>query len=192
MDRLPLKIRVDSVLVGNVKGALMCLRHLTDLNHQLIAMITGPLELQTSRERVKGYKLGLAEAELPFQEQLFRVGDFRFDSGYRLAKDLCLGYPRPTAIFVANGTMGLGAVKAIQELGLRCPEEIAIAIFDDVPGGDVLRPRLTVVSQPAYALGFKATELLLNRISCQNQDKKPIAVTLEPELIIRESTAGLR
>ena len=192
MDRAPAKVRVDSVLVDNARGALMCVRHLTGLGHVRIAMITGPMELQTSRERVSGYREGLAESGIEFQEDLLRVGDFRFESGYRLTKDLCLGKPRPTALFVGNGTMGLGSVKAALELGLRCPEDMAIAVFDDVPGGDVLRPRLTVVSQPAYEIGFQATQLLLDRIHGIITSKSPMTVKLAPELIIRESTFSMR
>lgn len=190
MDRAPETPRLDSVVVDNSRGALMCVRHLANLGHKAISMITGPIELQTSRERVHGYRAALAGANIEFRPNLFRIGDFRLDSGYRLAKELCLENPRPTALFVANGTMGLGAVKAVQELGLRCPDDVAIAIFDDVPGADVLRPRLTVVSQPAYEIGFRAAQLLLDRIEGHETSKSPVTVKLTPELIIRESTLG--
>ena len=118
-----------------------------------------------------------------------REGDFRFESGYRLAKDLCLSHPRPTALLALNCTMGMGAFKAVHELALRCPEDMALAVFDDVPGGDVFRPQLTVISQPAYDIGYRAAELLIQRLTHEIASDEPVAVTLEPELKIRQSTA---
>jgi len=190
LDRLPLGVGVDSVLVDNVKGAAMCVRHLIATGHRRIGIISGSSLLQTASDRVKGYKLALGEAGLEFDPSLLREGDFRLQSGYRLAKDLCLSHPRPTALFVANGMMGIGALKAINEVGLRCPEDIALAVYDDVPGADTFRPTLTVVSQPAYELGFKGTQLLIQRITGEVNSEEPVMIVLEPELRIRESTAA--
>jgi LacI family transcriptional regulator len=170
----------------------MCVRHLIAMGHRLIGIVSGSPRLQTAQDRLAGYRLALSEAGIQFDAALNRDGDFRMESGYFLAKDLCLSNPCPTALFVANGTMGLGALKAIQEIGLRCPQDIAIAVFDDVPGADVLRPQLTVVSQPAYLMGYKATELLLQRISGEIASNDPVSIVLQPELKIRESTNGAR
>ncbi|MGE5571058.1 MAG: LacI family DNA-binding transcriptional regulator [Rhodospirillales bacterium] len=192
LDRLPPGMQVDAVVVDNAKGAAMCVRHLLSMGHRLIGVISGSSMLQTARERVNGYRKALAEAGIPFNPELLREGDFRLESGYRLAKDLCLGNPRPTVLFVANGLMGMGAIKAIQEMGLRCPEDVAIAVFDDVPGGDIFRPQLTVVSQPAYEIGYRGAELLIQRITGEIKSSKPVTVVLEPELKVRESTLGVR
>lgn len=192
MDRAPARLQVDTVLVDNTAGALTCVRHLTSRGHIDIAMISGPLELQTARERVEGYRLALREIGVTPKPEFLQCADFRFENGYRLAKALCLGNPRPTALFAANGTMGLGTVKAIYEIGLRCPEDIAIAVFDDVPGADVLRPRLTVVSQPAYEIGQKAAELLMQRVAGEITSSEPIIIKLKSELHIRESTSLMR
>ena len=190
LDRLPADVHIDSIVVDNIKGALVCTRHLISLGHRRIGFISGSSLLQTSRDRLRGYQLALSEAGIEFDASLVREGDFRMHSGYRLAKDLCLSHPRPTALFVANGMMGIGALKAINEVGLRCPEEIALAVFDDVPGGDTFRPTLTVVSQPAYELGFQGTQLLIRRIMGEMNNEHPVRITLEPELKIRESTGG--
>src|SRR5262249_42213849 len=138
LDRVPPNVVTDSVLVDNVKGACICVRHLTGLGHRRIAVISGPRKLQTARDRVEGYRTALREAGIPFDASLLREGDFRFESGYRLAKDLCLVHPRPTAILALNCMMGMGAYKAVQELALEMPEEMALAVFDDVPGNDLL------------------------------------------------------
>ena len=189
LDRVPPNVKTDSVLVDNVKGACMCVRHLIGMGHRRIGVISGPRKLQTARDRVGGYRLALREAGIPYEAGLLREGDFRFESGYRHAKDLCLSHPRPTALFALNGTMGMGAFKAIQELALACPEEVALAVFDEVPGGDVFRPHLTVVSQPAYDIGYRGADLLIQRLTHQISAEGPVAVTLEPELKIRQSTA---
>jgi LacI family transcriptional regulator len=181
---------VDSVLVNNVKGSSICVRHLIGMGHKRIGVISGPRALQTARDRVDGYRAALREARIPYDASLVREGDFRFESGYRLAKDLCLRHPRPTALFALNCTMGMGAYKAIQELSLACPEDVALAVFDDVPGGDVFRPQLTVVSQPAYEIGYRAADLLIQRLANRIPPDKPVAITLDPELKVRQSTAA--
>jgi LacI family transcriptional regulator len=188
LDRATPAIKTDAVLVDNVKGALVCVRHLIAMGHRRIGILTGSAALQTARDRLAGYELALKEAGIPLAPDLIREGDFRFESGYRNAKALLLEHPRPTALFVANGTMGLGACKAFQELGLDCPGDIAIAVFDDVPGGDVFRPTLTVVSQPAYRQGFEATELLVRRINGEIESKDPVVIKLDTELTPRDST----
>ncbi len=189
LDRVPRGVTVDSVLVDNVKGGLICVRHLLAMGHRHIAVISGPRKLQTARDRLEGYRRALREAGIPYNAALVREGDFRFESGYRLAKDLCLTHPRPTALFALNCTMGMGAFKAIHELALRCPEDVALAVFDEVPGGEVFQPHLTVVSQPAYDIGYRAAALLIQRLTGQADSDQPLALTLEPELKIRQSTA---
>ena len=188
MDRMPANLAVDGVVVDNVKGALICARHLIAMGHTSIGMITGPLELQTSRDRLEGYHAALREAGLDPDPDLLKIGDFRFEGGYKLGKALCLHHPRPSALFATNGTMGLGVIKAIRELGLECPDDVAVAVFDDIPGADVFRPNITVVSQPAYEIGYRATDLLIERITGENTSRSSIVITLEPELKVREST----
>jgi LacI family transcriptional regulator len=189
LDRVPPNTKVDSVLVDNVKGSRICVRHLIGMGHRRIGVISGPHKLQTARDRVKGYRQALREAGIPYSAGLLREGDFRTESGYRLAKDLCLTYPRPTALFALNGTMGMGAYKAIEEMSLACPNDVALAVFDDVPGGDVFRPHLTVISQPTYEIGYRGADLLIQRLANRISLKRPLSVILEPELKIRESTA---
>jgi LacI family transcriptional regulator len=189
LDRVPSNTAVDSVLVDNVKGARICVRHLIAMGHRRIAVISGPRKLQTAGDRVKGCRAALVEAGIPYNAALLREGDFRFESGYRLAKDLCLLHPRPTAIFALNCLMGMGTYKAVHELALNIPEEMAVAVFDDVPGNDLLRPQLTVVSQPAYDIGYRAADLLIRRITGQIPSGKPVSLVLQPELKIGQSTS---
>src|SRR6202034_1473707 len=103
LDRTPPGLSVDSVVVDNIRGSAMCVRHLVGLGHRKIAIINGSLWLQTVRDRYKGYEMALEEANIKIDRDLVREGDFRFDSGYKMTKNLLLSNPRPTAIFVANG-----------------------------------------------------------------------------------------
>jgi LacI family transcriptional regulator len=190
LDRVPPGLPLDSVSTDNVRGAEMCVRHLLSLGHTRIGIITGVLELQTASDRLKGYENAVRESGLPIDRDLIREGDFRMEAGYRLGKGLLLSARPPSALFATNAMMGLGVVKATEELGLRCPEDVAIAMFDDLPLAEALRPHLTAVAQPAYAIGFQGTELLIERIEGKGAGKQPVSIHLEPELRVRESTLG--
>jgi LacI family transcriptional regulator len=192
VDRLPGNLKCDAVLVDNAKGAQVCVRHLNVMGHRRIAAILGPDGLLNAEQRSAGFRQALRECGLKADASLERQGDFRVESGHRLAKDLILSQSPPTAIFAANGMMGLGALKAIQELGLSCPEHMSLAVFDDYPGADVFRPSLTVISQPVYEMGRRATEILVERITGQRKSSRPYVEILEPELLVRESTGPPR
>ncbi len=192
LDRMPPGVEVDSVSVDNRRGARMCMNHLFSRGHRRIGMLSGSPGLHTAHERLQGYLEVLREAGEPEVAALIRHGDFRLDSGYRLAKEMLLESEPPTAIFAANAMMGFGALKAIHELGLRCPEDVSLAVFDDIPFGDVIQPRLTVVAQPAYEMGYRGAELLIDRIEGREQSPGPIRLELSPELIVRDSTAARR
>ena len=95
--------------------------------------------------------------------------------------------PRPTAIFAANNFIAYGALKALREAGLEVPGAVAMVAFDDLPPGLVLEPHLTVASQPAYEMGRKATQLLLNHL--QAESPEPFQeIILPTELIVRRSS----
>jgi len=192
LDRMPRGIAVDGVSVDNRKGARMCMHHLVSRGHRRIGMLSGTPSLNNAQERLEGYLEVMREnggREIP---SLIRNGDFRLESGYRMAKEMLLEAEPPTAIFASNAMMGFGALKAIHELGLRCPEDISLAVFDDIPFGDVIQPRLTVVTQPAYELGRRGAELLVARIEGREKSPTPVRIELSPELIVRGSTAPRR
>jgi LacI family transcriptional regulator len=192
LDRLPEGVALDAVLVNNLRGARMCMHHLLRQGHRRIAYLGGDWDLNNARDRLRGYQEGLKEAGIPVEQALIGYGDFRQETGYRLTKDLCLQQDPPTAIFAANGMMGLGALKALRELGLRCPEDVALALFDDLPFAEAVEPHLTAVAQPAYEIGRRGAELLIDRIEKRQTSKKPVLVELEPELIVRSSTGPAR
>lgn len=190
IDRGPPGIPVDSVVVDNAGGTQACVRHLIALGHRRIGIVTGPPTLQTGWERLRGYKAALEEAHIPLDPGLVREGDFRTESGYRLGRELLSSVNTPSALFVCNGMMALGVLKALEELGIRCPEDLALAVFDELPSAEAFHPRLTCVAQPAYAVGYKGAELLIKRLDSGRRQGKPAVVRLPTVLRIGESTLG--
>jgi len=188
MDRIPMGIAIDSVSVDNVKGAQTCVRHLITRGHRRIGIITGSLSLQTAKDRLAGYMAALREASIEPDPGLIAEGNFRQATGYQIAKSFFLQHQRPSALFVSNGMMTIGAIQALEETRLRCPDDVAIASFDDLPLADVFRPRLTAVAQPAYQIGYRAAELLIQRVRGEITSRKRVTICLEPELKIRESS----
>ncbi|HEY6271221.1 MAG TPA: substrate-binding domain-containing protein, partial [Terriglobales bacterium] len=189
LDRVPQGITLDSVSVDNVIAAQVCVRHLITQGHRRIGIITGSLGLQTARDRLEGYKAALREARIEPEAELIVEGNFRQDTGHRLGKNFLLQRRRPTAIFASNGMMAIGLIQALEEVGVQCPADIAVASFNDLPLAEVFRPHLTAVAQPAYQIGYLGAELLIEQLRRKAPSRKKVRIRLEAELMIRESTA---
>lgn len=189
IDRLPSELSIDAVLVDNVAGARQAVEHLITLGHERIGIVTGLSGITTTEERLTGYQQALEAHGIPLDPALIAEGDSRIDGGERGALQLLTGeVVRPTALFMTNGLMVIGALQAINRVGLRCPEDIALVGFDDFEWAAVMHPRLTTVCQPTYEIGQKAAELLFERL--EKRDTAPQVIRLQPRLIIRESSGA--
>jgi LacI family transcriptional regulator, galactose operon repressor len=182
---------IPSVDVDNVQGAYSAVRHLIGLGHRRIGHISNaPFSYTSSVDRHTGYCQALEEAHIAYDENLVLGGEFTADSGYVLMRQL-LNLPEPpTAVFVGSDVLSIGAVDAIYDRGLTIPNDISVASFDDVLISRYIRPPLTTVHLPAYDLGRRATEMILQIIH-----RKPLPalrVLLPTELIIRHSTAPVQ
>jgi LacI family transcriptional regulator/LacI family repressor for deo operon, udp, cdd, tsx, nupC, and nupG len=186
VDRSMAKLKTDLVEVDNHRGALEAVLHLLDRGHRNIALIEGRAQVSTNRERRRGYLDALAERGVPVRKDLMRSGDFKQESGRVLAAELLALRKPPTALFVCNNLMTVGALAAIHQRGLSVPRDVAIIGFDDLPWAEALDPPLSVVRQPAYDVGRQAMELLLQRIT--EPARAPVTVRLLPELVVRRST----
>ena len=158
--------------------------HLISLGHRRIAFVTPAPGHGAAAERTLGYRDALHDAGLPFDPSIVVDGDFSFASGARAFERLAAQSDRPTAIFAANDGMALGAMAAAQHHGLRVPDEIAIAGFDDSPGSRMVFPALTTVRQPIAEMARTAVLALIGRNSALPE--------LRHELIVRGSTTGNR
>jgi DNA-binding LacI/PurR family transcriptional regulator len=185
VDRRPRRVTADTVVIDNERGAREATEHLLHLGHRRIGLIQGLPGLSTSRERLAGYQAALHDAQVPVDPQLIGAGDSRQAGGRRLTHQLLTGARPPTALVVSNGLMTLGALEALHRLGARVPEDVALVGFDDMPWALAVDPPLTVVRQPAEAMGRRAMELLLRRITEPAREVQ--VVSLQPELVVRGS-----
>jgi len=164
IDRVPEGWKGDAVLVANEEGSYRVTRHLIQMGHKRLAVITGPLKLNNAAERLKGFTRALQEANLTVDPEFVQEARFDAPSGYQAAVRLLGMLPRPTAILACNDLMAFGTLQAARELGLRCPEDVSIAGFDSLEFSNLTDPSLTSVYQPGYQLGATAARLLLQRI----------------------------
>jgi LacI family transcriptional regulator len=186
VDRSIAGTAVDKVVVDNQRGALAAVSHLLEKGHRRIGIISGPIDSSTGRERLAGYKAALAQAGVALEPALIMHGDYREESGRRLTEALLSRRSPPTALFVANNQMLIGAIETIAAHSLRIPRDIAVVGFDDLPLAAVFTPPLTIVRQPAYEVGRSAAELLLKRI--EEPQRATVSIQLLPELVIRKSS----
>jgi len=190
VDRRLAGVHADAALVDNKEGARSAVQHLIALGHRRIGMIGGPQQVFTGQERLTGYYEALRDAGIKPDSALVRLGDFKQHSGHRLAQEFIRMRPRPTALFVANNLMTIGAVMALKEMGVAIPGEMAVVGFDDMEWASILTPRLTAVAQPAHMLGTSAAQLFLQRL--EHPDRPQQEIILKTRLVIRESCgAGL-
>ena len=153
----------DTVALANFDGAYALVRHLLRLGHKRIATITGPAGNRDAQQRLEGYRAAMREAGAPATRALEVRGDFTEPGGYQGVKAVLAISPRPTALFVANDVMAVGALGALREAGVRVPKDIAVAGFDDIALARHLSPPLTTVHVDAYQLGERALQRLLRR-----------------------------
>lgn len=187
VDRKLAKELVDTVVVNNEKGAYLAISHLLNLGHERIATITSSPQFSSFQERQNGYERALKEKGIEIDEKLIKEGDLRSStSAKKLTRELLELSPRPTALFVTNNLMTLGAIEALNEMNLQIPEDISLIMFDDMPWATVINPSLTVIRQPGYEMGRRAAELFFQRIA--DPERETVEVIMQPELIVRDST----
>jgi DNA-binding LacI/PurR family transcriptional regulator len=188
LDRIPDRLGVDSVSVEDVSAAELAVDHLTGMGHRRIAIVTGPLSLKNERQRLLGYQQSLQRAGLPVEDELIWHGNLLPDDVAALCRERLRRNPRPDAIFSTNGPTGLGVLRALNGCGLRAPEDIAMATFDELTVDDLFRPAITTVVQPAYDIGFQAAQILLKRIEGEMPAAEPVTIRLPAALKIRDSS----
>lgn len=186
VDRGLKGIDVDVVMVDNVTGAFNAVNFLIESGYKRIAYIAGLRTVPSSLLREKGYREALAVNGIPFNEELVRFGNSKHKSGVELCNELLKLPNPPDAIFTGNNLITLGALETIHKRKLQIPKDIAIVGFDDMYWSSSLNPPLTAVRQPAFEIGKRAMELLLQRI--QDPERSSIQMTLNTELMKRSST----
>ena len=171
-----------SINIDNFGGAVAMVNHLASRGHHRIAFIRGPEHNADAAERLRGYRAAMRRLHT---EPMEYAGDFTEEGGYSAAREIVRHKPLPNAIFAANDSMAIGALRALREASVRVPEEVALAGFDDIPIARYVTPALTTVNVEIAELGRRAFEMLLDEIvansSHQRREKFPT------RLVVRES-----
>ncbi len=185
VDRRLTGVAADTVLVDNERAAEEATAHLMDMGYRRVACITGPEQAMTASERLAGYQHALHRRGEGSQPPLVRHADFRERGGYAAMASL-LADGAPDAVFVANNLMTVGALECLIQSGVGVPREVGVVGFDEIPWADLVRPSLTTVAQPTYAMGKTAGQLLTTRRS--SPDQPCATVVLPTTLNVRASS----
>jgi DNA-binding LacI/PurR family transcriptional regulator len=175
------------VSVDNERGGSLAAAHLLELGHRRLAVIAGPVDLPTTRSRLRGFVETLQAEGVELGRSDVVYANDRINGGRGAAEELLHIKAPPTALFATNDLMALGALEAASRLGLRVPRDLSLVGFDDIPYVSLVQPPLTTVAQPALGLGQTATELLLEVM--EDGPKQLRRVELPVELRVRGSTA---
>jgi len=191
VDRPAADVDAPTVLADGTEAINSLVDHLVATGRQDLAIITGPDEAGSSRQRLSVFRDALARHGRPLPQSRVWHGDFRRASGRAAAAALLGGPTVPDAVFVANGSMALGALEYLAEHrdeAPSVPDALAVAVFDDLPWFSLLRPTLTAIEQPTAALGERAVTMLLGRIAGRQVSDERLNCVLR----LRESTRDLR
>jgi DNA-binding LacI/PurR family transcriptional regulator len=181
---------IPSVDVDNIQGSYSAVTHLIELGHRCIGHISNaPFKYTAASLRLTGYQNALAQAGIVYDQTLVFEGDFTDTSGYTPMRALMDLPDRPTAVFVGSDTVALGAFQAVNDCGLKVPDDISIIGFDNIYLGKYLHPPLTTVHLPAFELGKQAGDTIIKAINAETMHT--IRVLLPTQLIIRSSTRRL-
>ncbi|MGS2586041.1 LacI family DNA-binding transcriptional regulator [Streptomyces hebeiensis] len=189
VDRIVPSAHGCSVSVDDVAGGALAVRHLLGRGHRDIAYVSGPMHLAQCRNRREGAELALAEAGLP-PGALRHVEAARLDvAAGRDAGARLLGMAsRPGAVFCANDLLALGVLQTFYHAGVRVPEDVALAGYDDIEFASAAAVPLTSVRQPAFRLGAAAADLLIEETGDAAHAHEHRRIVLQPELVVRGST----
>jgi LacI family transcriptional regulator len=180
----------DTFTIDNLAGAYKAVQHLVGLGHRAIGCIQGPMDALSARNRFEGYRRALVEAGIPFRTDLIEPAEnWTIEQGVAAIQALIARSPGITAVFCANDTLAVGAVKGL--IGTRAvPDDVSVVGFDDYTIAAHNTPALTTMRSPSLEQGRQACAQLLNRIGGV---RMPVtSVLLSPDLIVRESTRSPR
>jgi len=180
----------DWVRSNNELGAYQITCHLCSKGHKRILHITGNESISSVRERQTGYDKALKENGCEYDPNLIYRCDLNLESGYKCTlkafRELA---PAPTAIFAYSDLIAIGALKALHELGMKVPADVALAGYDNIEYSPFIEPPLTTVDQFAYEIGSEGMKILIEKINLpEGEEWKPKQIILDPELCVRDSS----
>lgn len=182
------RLGTNTVLPQNASGARALARELCRLGHRRFAVLAGPADLETARDRVSGFRAGLTDEGATIGAARILHGAFTRDGGYEVAEKLVAEGLDATCVFAVNDVMAVGAMAALRDAGLSVPDDVSVAGFDDIATLRDLAPPLTTVHLPLEDMGRQAAELALRN----ERSRKPSVIKVDGEVILRASTRAIR
>ncbi|KRV50408.1 LacI family transcriptional regulator [Wenjunlia vitaminophila] len=193
-DRRSGRGRCDSVVIDNEGGAREVTRHLLELGHKRVALLTDETVWATGADRLRGYRAAHRAAGVPLDRRLVLDVGFKAAGAQPRVAELLDRHPDITALFAVNNLMAETAWMELRRRGLSVPGDVSLVSFDDMPWMRMVEPGVTAVAQPTYEMGRRAAQLLLRRIASRDVDTpvagRPVRETMQPALIRRGSTAA--
>lgn len=191
VNRRDRRSRVPSVVTDDERGIAQAVEHLIGLGHKRIAHVAGPQDLSTGVTRLRGFTGTLASHGIEIPASFVRAATgYGREAGAEAAAPLLAQRPPPTAIVAANDLLALGCYDALRAAGLRCPDDVSVTGYNDMPLVDLVAPPLTTVRIQHHEMGAEAARLLLRRLA--DSAVPDVDVVLRAELVVRGSTAPPR
>lgn len=179
----------DYVYVDTYLGIKMATEHLLKQGHEKIAFMGGNMEEQTGRERFLGYRDAIIDAGLRINEKYILQSNYTESGGYTCTRELLKRESLPSAIVAANDLMAIGAMSALEESGLRIPDDMAVVGMDNTQSAIRVTPKLSSVAMMQEKIGRNAAQILMDNILNENSEKK--RVRLLPRLVVRDSSVQI-
>ncbi|HMH24675.1 MAG TPA: LacI family DNA-binding transcriptional regulator [Puia sp.] len=189
-DRVAEHNDCTSILIDNRKAAYEATTHLISQGRRRIVYITATPKRNVYVDRLKGYKEALADQGIKYNEEYVLISNLSQEAGADAAVLIRQMKPLPDAVFVANDNCAVGCMVALKHSGIRIPQDIAFAGFNNDPVSTVVEPNLTTINYPGYEMGQVAARNLINHLTGASSIHSTNTIILRSELIIRESTVG--
>jgi LacI family transcriptional regulator len=186
-DRVQEDIPVSKVTFNDVIGAYQVVKHLLENGSRRIAYVSGPEDLYISKKRKEGYLRALEEFGVSEDPSLILISDLTLEGNLQVAQHILRMDPRPEAVFCMIDPVALDVLTEWKKLGIRIPEDIALAGFTNNPSSAVVEPPLTTVAQPGYEMGKLAVSHLLDQLDGLASED-PISIVLDTTLVVRKSS----
>lgn len=189
-DRIADNLECTSILINNKKAAYEATTHLISLGKKRIVYITATPKRNVYIDRLQGYKEALADQKIGFKQEYVLISNLSQEAGAEAAKTILQMDPLPDAVFVANDNCAVGCMIALKAAGIRIPEDIAFAGFNNDPVSTVVEPNLTTINYPGYEMGQVAARHLINHLNGIAGIQSANTILLRSDLVVRESSAG--
>ena len=186
LDRMIKGIDCDCVLADNLNASYQAVEALITRKHKRIGIVTGPENAYTAQERRKGYIRVHQDYQLEVNEDLIVTGDYTVEAGYKAFEHLWQGSQRPSAVFMTNYEMTIGAIMAINDYDVNIPKDLSLIGFDNIQMSKVVKPALSIVEQPMKEMGNTAAKVLLKRLD-EDYSGFPEVYRLKTNILIKAS-----